>query len=83
MPEQQVKLSGSVADALTGEPLIGANVIIVGTDFGSATDVNGNFFILNIPPGNYSVKISYIGYESKVVTNVGIIVDQTTCYQSN
>jgi outer membrane receptor for ferrienterochelin and colicin len=72
------KLSGSVKDAQTGEPLIGANVVIVGTDFGAATNVDGNYVILNIPPGNYSVKISYIGYEPILVTDVQIIVDQTT-----
>ena len=37
------KLSGTVTDAQTGEPLIGANVIISGTDLGAATNVNGNF----------------------------------------
>jgi outer membrane receptor for ferrienterochelin and colicin len=72
------KLSGSVKDAQTGEPLVGANVIVEGTDFGAATNVDGNFVILNIPPGNYSVKISYIGYQSRQVTDVQIIVDQTT-----
>ncbi len=72
------KLSGSVKDSQTGEPLVGANVILVGTDFGAATNLDGNFVILNIPPGNYSVKISYIGYESRLVTDVQFIVDQTT-----
>ncbi len=76
------KLSGSVTDASTGEALIGANVIIEGTDFGAATDLNGNYFILNIPPGDYSVRFSYIGYKSKVITNVSIIVDQTTSLKS-
>ena len=52
--------------------------MIVGTDYGAATNVDGNFVILNIPPGNYSVKISYIGYEASLVTDVQIIVDQTT-----
>jgi len=72
------KLSGSVKDSQTGEPLVGANVIIVGTDLGAATNVNGNYVILNIPPGNFSVKISYIGYEPVLVTDVQIVVDQTT-----
>jgi outer membrane receptor for ferrienterochelin and colicin len=72
------KLSGSVKDAQTGEDLVGANIMIVGTDLGAATNVNGSYVILNIPPGTYSVKISFIGYESKIVTEVGIIVDQTT-----
>jgi outer membrane receptor for ferrienterochelin and colicin len=72
------KLSGIIKDSQTGEPLVGANIIIVGTDLGGASNVNGNFVILNISPGNYSVKISYIGYESVLVTDVQIIVDQNT-----
>jgi outer membrane receptor for ferrienterochelin and colicin len=72
------KLSGSVKDSQSGEPLVGANIIIVGTDYGAATNVDGNFVILNIPPGNYSVKISYIGYQTSLITDVQIIVDQTT-----
>ena len=72
------KLSGSVKDASTGEALIGANIILVGSDFGAATNLDGNFMILNIPPGDYSVKVSYIGYENKIITDVQIIVDQTT-----
>jgi outer membrane receptor for ferrienterochelin and colicin len=72
------KLTGSIKDAQTGEPLVGANVIIEGTDLGAATNIDGNFVILNIPPGNYSVKVSYIGYESSTFTDVQIIVDRTT-----
>lgn len=72
------KLVGTVRDAQTKEPLIGANVILVGTNFGAATDVNGRFVILNIPPGVYSVRVSSIGYETVVVENVKIIIDQTT-----
>jgi outer membrane receptor for ferrienterochelin and colicin len=72
------KLAGSVKDAQTGEALVGANIMIVGTDLGAATNINGSYVILNIPPGNYSVRISFIGYESKIITEVGIIVDQTT-----
>jgi outer membrane receptor for ferrienterochelin and colicin len=75
------KLSGSVKDAQTGELLVGANIIVVGTDYGAATNVDGNFVILNIPPGNYSVKVSYIGYETSLVTDVQIVVDQTTALQ--
>lgn len=72
------KLVGTVKDAETKEPVIGANVILIGTNLGAATDVNGRFVILNIPPGVYSVRISSIGYEAVVVENVKIIVDQTT-----
>lgn len=72
------KLAGIITDSNTNEPLIGANVIITDTEFGAATNSKGEYVILNIPPGKYKVKLSYIGYESLIFTNVSITVDQTT-----
>ena len=72
------KISGKIIDSSNGEPLIGANVIIMGTTLGAATDFDGNFFIINIPPGKYEVKASIIGYNSVLVQNVKVSVDQTT-----
>ena len=72
------KLVGKVIDKNTGEPLIGANIIIQGTTLGSVADHDGRFIIINIPPGTYNVKVSFIGYESVLFENVKIIVDQTT-----
>ena len=72
------KISGKIIDTSNGEPLIGANVIIMGTSLGAATDFDGNFFIINIPPGKYEVKASIIGYNSVLVQNVKVSVDQTT-----
>lgn len=72
------KLSGKITDASTDEPLFGANIIFLGTNLGAATDFDGNYVILNIRPGIYSVKISSIGYKSTIVDNVQIVVDRTT-----
>ena len=72
------KISGKVIDAENGEPLIGANVLILGTTLGAATDFEGNYFIINIPPGRYEVKASIIGYSSLSIQNVKVSVDQTT-----
>jgi hypothetical protein len=72
------KLTGIVEDSLTGEPLIGANVILLGTNLGTATNSKGEFLILNITPNIYSVKVSYIGYDSKIYNHIKIITDQTT-----
>ena len=75
------KLAGTIKDSQTGEALVGANVIIEGTNFGAATNVNGEYVILNISPGRYNVKFSFIGYETTVMQDVSITVDQTTILQ--
>ena len=72
------KISGKVVDAGTGEPLIGANILIIGTSLGAATDLEGDYFIINIPPGKYEVKASVIGYNSVTNKNILVSVDQTT-----
>jgi outer membrane receptor protein involved in Fe transport len=71
------KLSGSVKDAQTGEPIPGVNVIVEGSGFGAATDVNGFYTINNLPPGNYKVTFSAIGYQKKQFVNVKISIDFT------
>lgn len=72
------KITGTIIDEETTEPLIGANVILEGTSLGSSTDVDGNFFILNIPPGKYNLIVSYIGYQKQIITNIEIFSDRTT-----
>lgn len=72
------KITGRITDSETGEPLAGVNVIIEGTTYGAATDVDGLFIILNISPGNYSVKIIYIGYAEALVKDVVVKIDLTT-----
>ena len=72
------KIAGKVFDAKTKEPLIGANVYIAGSSMGAAADVDGNYFIINIPPGTYQIKASAIGYASIEIKNVSVSVDQTT-----
>lgn len=62
-------LSGTVVDSKTGEPLIGATVILDGTTLGSSTDINGKFTINNIPPKTYNVTASYIGFITKTKYN--------------
>jgi len=72
------KIQGKVTDLQTGEPLIGANVLVVGTSFGAATDVNGVFTINNLDPGVYSLKTSYLGYKTVTVSNIRVSVDLTS-----
>jgi hypothetical protein len=55
-------LKGVVTDSLNNNELIGANVFLVGTSLGSATNIEGRYMITSISEGKYIVKVSYIGY---------------------
>jgi TonB-dependent receptor len=70
------KIAGLLEDATTGEPLAGANVQIVGTALGAATDLDGVFLISNVPPGDYTLKFSYVGY-AEVTMPVSVDENQT------
>ena len=72
------KLTGKVTDKGTGEALVGANVIVQGTSFGAATDINGDYTIFSLDAGVYEVKCSYIGYQSFTISNVRVNADLTT-----
>lgn len=72
------KIAGKVVSGTTGEELIGANIMLVGTNYGGASDVNGEYYIINIPPGEYELRASMIGFRSVVVQNIRVSVDQTT-----
>src|SRR5512141_1924200 len=72
------KLSGRVVDATKGEPIVGANVVIVGTSLGASSDPEGYFSIINITPGVYEIRASGVGYQSVKMENVSIGIDKTT-----
>lgn len=72
------KLTGKVVDKNTQEPLPFVSIIVEGTKFGATTDVDGNYVILNLPPGKYIVRAQYLGYQTIVMENVPISVDLTT-----
>jgi TonB-dependent receptor len=56
-------IEGNIKDAVTDQPLPGANIILIGTSLGDATDINGKFTIRNVPPGSYTIRVTYIGYK--------------------
>lgn len=56
-------LNGFVMDSSTKETLIGATISLQGTKFGAYTNKSGYFSITNIPPGEYTVMVSFLGYE--------------------
>ncbi|GAI92841.1 unnamed protein product, partial [marine sediment metagenome] len=74
---------GVVKDEDTKEPISFADVIILNTEIGAATDENGNFYILNVLPGKYTVEVSYIGYQTKRIENVIVEIDQTARLKIN
>jgi len=71
------KIAGKVVDAQTGEPLPGANITIAGTQFGAASDIDGDFFIINVPPGRYSIKATMMGYSAMQIDQVQVSVNST------
>lgn len=72
------KIAGRVTDAATGEGLAGVNILVVGTTLGAATDPEGHFTVINIPPGRHDLRVSLIGYTPMTYRNVRVVVDQTT-----
>ncbi|NUQ81696.1 MAG: TonB-dependent receptor [Bacteroidetes bacterium] len=71
------KVSGTVTDKKTGEPLELANVVLVSTQFGASTNRQGRFNILNVPVGVYDIKFAYLGYKPVVVKGVRVVPDNT------
>jgi outer membrane receptor protein involved in Fe transport len=69
------KIRGQIIDDKTKEALVGASVVIVGTNYGAVTDVEGNFIILNVPPGTYSLRASFIGYQNTTLSNIKVSED--------
>ena len=71
------KIAGTVLNE-EGAPLGGANVIIEETSYGSASDENGKYYILDVPVGTHTVRVDYIGYKSVTVKNVKVSESLTT-----
>lgn len=75
---QSGKITGTVIDGDTGEPLIGATVQIQGTTTGSVTDLDGNYLILNVEPGTYVLEARYISYTTYFIQDVIVRSSLTT-----
>ncbi|MBQ89744.1 MAG: TonB-dependent receptor [Acidimicrobiaceae bacterium] len=75
---QTGKVAGRILDGATGESVIGASVLVLDTQRGASTDLDGYYSVIGIRPGTYSVRISAIGYGTQVVENVRVQINQTT-----
>ncbi len=72
------KIAGTIFDAQSGEPLAGVNVYLANTTFGAASDLDGYFYIINVPPGTYTLIAQMVGYGEYRLKNVQVSADRTT-----
>ncbi|MBM4168982.1 MAG: TonB-dependent receptor [Ignavibacteria bacterium] len=72
------KIAGTIRDIQTGELLTGVNVMIRDAGLGAASDLQGQYFILRVPPGIYTVSASMIGYKTVTMEDVRVSIDRTT-----
>ncbi len=72
------KIAGVIKDKATGEPLPGVNILIVGTTQGASTNIDGEYFILNVLPGTCDLRATAIGYKTIIMTGVVVVQDLTT-----
>ena len=72
------KLQGRVTDAGSGQPIAGAQVVIVGTRLGNITNADGFYFINNVPAGLQDIQAQYIGYQTVSVRQQRVLAGQTT-----
>lgn len=75
---QSGKLAGRVVDGNTDEPLPFVNILVEGTNLGAASDIDGYYSIIGVPPGEYSVRASAIGYNSQTIQQLRVSIDLTT-----
>ncbi|MFA6946609.1 MAG: TonB-dependent receptor, partial [Pedobacter sp.] len=76
--QQPGKISGKVSDSKTNETLIGLTVKLTGSTLGASTDVEGKYTLGNLAPGKYSLTFSYIGYQSKNITDIEVLAGKIT-----
>ncbi len=75
---QTGKVSGYIKVKGSGDPVSFANLVLKDTYLGAAADVDGYYFINNIPPGTYDLIVSAVGYKKVIVTDVHVKIDLTT-----
>ncbi|MCA1802187.1 MAG: TonB-dependent receptor [Rhodothermaceae bacterium] len=69
------RITGIVVDGSSGQPLIGATVVLTGTTSGVSTNLDGEFILPRLTPGMYSVTISYVSYETLIINEIEVGVN--------
>jgi outer membrane receptor protein involved in Fe transport len=75
---QKGRISGTIVDGSSGEPLISATVSITGTTRGVLTDLDGKYIFESLDPGVYDITVRYITYTTKNVIGIRVTVNETT-----
>lgn len=71
-------ISGIITDSVSGEILPATNVVIPGSGLGAQTNFDGLYIIYNLKPGTYTLKISFISYETRIIEGVQVKANDTT-----
>ena len=74
----QGAIAGTIVDPATDFPIITASVLVIGTTRGAATVVDGKYRIEGLRPGDYTLRVSYVGYQTKEFTGIAVVDGQTT-----
>jgi len=71
-------IAGVVLDESSGRPVIGASVLVEGTSTGAACDLEGRYYIRDVPAGEHAVVVASVGFSKRVITGVKVQSGQTT-----
>ncbi len=74
----QGTIMGTVTDSLSGEPLPGVNVVILGTQQGASTDASGRYTIPGVSSGTYDVQASFIGFATRIARGIEVVDGEIT-----
>ncbi|UCH64133.1 MAG: TonB-dependent receptor [Fidelibacterota bacterium] len=73
-------LTGQITDIDTHQPLVGANIVLEGTNLGAAADAEGRFRIVNIPVGSYTIRVMMMGYKTQARANIHVVPQRETVF---
>jgi hypothetical protein len=72
------RIKGRILNKDSKQPIIGANILLTNTHIGSISDSSGYFEINNVKTGVYAITISYLGYETRIIHDINVIVGKTS-----